>query len=152
MKKKTELVIAKTGMALSMLMLLVMIVETIFPNLLPELPGWLSALSVFVCACLPMLFCSILGSRVPTYKTEDWSSDTPNGVGIISIASTLLMILITIPITFLPMSIKHKPEASVIYGLVTLMLFIVIIVEWISLHRWKVEFWEELYPKVNHQD
>ena len=150
-KKKTELIIAKTGMALSILMFLVMIVETFFPNFLPELPGWLSALSVFVCACLPMLFCSILRSRIPTYKSGDWSSSTPNGIGIILISFTILMTVMIIPTMLLPISIKRQPEACITYGVTTIMLLVIIFLEWICLRHWTAEFWDELYPKANHQ-
>ena len=147
MKKNHQFALAKIGMALSTIMFLVMVLETISPTLLPEAPGWLSSLSILTCVCLPLLFCSLLQSRIPTYKMETWSSDTPSGVGIIMIGASILITAVAVPLSFLSTSIKYVPEARTIYFASALLLLFVIGIEALVLRSWTGEFYEELYPE-----
>lgn len=146
MNKRQQFTLALIGMALSAIMFLVMVIETISPTLLPEAPGWLSSISILACVCLPLLFCSLLQSRVPTYKIGTWSSDTPSGIGIIMIGASILITAVAVPLSFLPTSIKDLPEARTVYLLSALLLLSVIGIEALVLRSWTGEFYEELYP------
>lgn len=151
MKKKPFFILALVGIGLTLLTAIGMTLEAVSPRLLPEMPNWLCALTIFICFCLPMLLCSILMCKVPTYtyiyKKETWSSNTTNGMGIIMISSTIIMTLIMVSFVFILPSFKHEPGARIIYAGSAFNLLFVIIIEALMLRNWIAEFYDELFPK-----
>jgi hypothetical protein len=162
---KQELKLAKIGRVLTMLMALVMLLGMFSPRTIPDTPHWLDSMLILICVNGPLLFTSILSSRVPSYRlppyetdsgvqVEEWKSDPPTGIKWLMIGITAFVSIPIVLWSFFPdlPSIKDAPTANLLYGIGLIIMLLALFMETMSINSWLREFHNEIKLDLTYSE